>query len=176
MTHACFAVGSRHPAALAATVGLHVGLFFLIASGPGPGIREAIEEGGPIEVLLLEPAPEPRRGCARGAGSAQRGICRRGVAHPARPDTRAGRFLLPGRGAPCRRGGPGRCPCHDRRAATGTRWPRNSSCPLCSGSTDRAADALDRQVRRPGGQRAMSGACSSIGQRLRWPLPDSGRA
>lgn len=59
MTHACSAGGMRHPAVLAATIGLHLGLFLVIAHGLGPQIRKAIEDNGPVHVPLLEPQPEP---------------------------------------------------------------------------------------------------------------------
>jgi protein TonB len=61
MTHACSAGGLRHPAVLAATIGLHLGLFLAIAHGLGPQIRKAIEDHGPIHVPLPEPQPEPAK-------------------------------------------------------------------------------------------------------------------
>lgn len=59
MTHTCSAGGLRHPAVLAATIGLHLGLFLVIAQGLGPQIRKAIEDNGPIHVPLPEPQPDP---------------------------------------------------------------------------------------------------------------------
>lgn len=59
MTHACSAGGLRHPAVMLATIGLHLGLFLVIAYGLGPQIRKAIEDPGPIHVPLPEPQPEP---------------------------------------------------------------------------------------------------------------------
>ena len=57
MTRACSAGGLRHPAVLAATIGLHLGLFLVIADGLGPQIRKVIADSGPVYVPLPEPEP-----------------------------------------------------------------------------------------------------------------------
>lgn len=60
MTRACSAGGLRHPAVFAATIGLHVALFLVIAHGLGPQIRKVIEDNGPVHVPLPEPEPAKR--------------------------------------------------------------------------------------------------------------------
>lgn len=49
--------GLRHPAVLAATIGLHLGLFLVIAPGLGPQIRKVVEDNEPVYVPLPEPEP-----------------------------------------------------------------------------------------------------------------------
>jgi protein TonB len=60
MARAYSAGGSRQSAVLVTVVGLHVGLFAVIASGLIPRVQEAIREGGPIHVLPPLPKPETR--------------------------------------------------------------------------------------------------------------------
>ncbi len=60
MTRTYSAGGSRHSAVLVAIIGLHVGLFLVIASGLVPRVREAIEGAGPIYVPILQPGQGPR--------------------------------------------------------------------------------------------------------------------
>ncbi|HEU0224890.1 MAG TPA: energy transducer TonB [Steroidobacteraceae bacterium] len=45
---------------LAAAIGLHLGLFLVIAHGLGPPIRKVFEDEGPVIVPLPEPKPETR--------------------------------------------------------------------------------------------------------------------
>ncbi len=59
MTQACSAVGWRRPAVLATTLGLHLGLFLVIAHNLAPQIRKAIEDHGAIHVPLPAPRPGP---------------------------------------------------------------------------------------------------------------------
>jgi len=60
MARAYSAGGSRQSAVLVTVVGLHVGLFGVIASGLIPKVREVIRESGPIQVLPPAPKPETR--------------------------------------------------------------------------------------------------------------------
>jgi protein TonB len=60
VTHACSPGGLRHPAVLAATIGLHLGLFLVIAQGLDPEIRKVIEDNAPGYVRLPEPEPVKR--------------------------------------------------------------------------------------------------------------------
>jgi protein TonB len=60
MARAYSAGGSRQSAVLVTVVGLHVGLFAVIASGLIPKVREAVWEDGPIHVLPPVPVPETR--------------------------------------------------------------------------------------------------------------------